>query len=130
MEGEVYKEVCRIENLLSAWTKVKEKGSAGGIDRVTIDSFEADLEKNIKQLSERLSSYHYIPEPYQEIKIPKDNNEFRSLSLPTKNERFAKILYPERVTLTNKRKISLAKKDIFVYNENGFCIKIMLFENL
>ncbi|MFN3479763.1 MAG: group II intron reverse transcriptase/maturase [Thermodesulfovibrionales bacterium] len=83
MEGELYKKICRVENLLSAWTKVKEKGAAGGIDRVTIESFEADLEKNIKELSEQLSSYHYIPEPYREIKIPKDENEFRSLSLPT-----------------------------------------------
>ncbi|MBI4377971.1 MAG: hypothetical protein HY578_02620 [Nitrospinae bacterium] len=83
MEGEIYKEVCRIENLLSAWAKVKEKGSAGGIDRVTIESFEAELGKNMKELSEQLLSYHYIPEPYQEIKIPKDDSEFRSLSLPT-----------------------------------------------
>ncbi|MEW6215692.1 MAG: reverse transcriptase domain-containing protein, partial [Nitrospirota bacterium] len=79
----IYEKVCSVENLLSAWVKIKEKGSAGGIDRVTIEAFEADLDKNIKDLSEQLSSYHYIPEPYQEIKIPKDDNEFRSLSLPT-----------------------------------------------
>ncbi|HED01046.1 MAG TPA: CRISPR-associated endonuclease Cas1 [Proteobacteria bacterium] len=83
MEGELYKEICRIENLLSAWARVKEKGSAGGIDRVTIESFEDGLEKNLRELSEQLSSRHYIPEPYQEVNIPKDDNEFRSLSLPT-----------------------------------------------
>ncbi|HOV89593.1 MAG TPA: CRISPR-associated endonuclease Cas1 [Syntrophorhabdaceae bacterium] len=83
MEVELYKEICKIENLLSSWTKVKEKGSAGGIDKVTIETFEAELENNIKELSEQLTSYHYIPEPYQEIMIPKDNNEFRLLSLPT-----------------------------------------------
>ncbi|MGQ9569592.1 MAG: CRISPR-associated endonuclease Cas1 [Thermodesulfovibrionales bacterium] len=83
VNGGLYKEVYKLENLLSAWAKVKEKGSAGGIDRVTIDTFEADLDKNIKELSGELSSYHYIPEPYQEIKIPKDDNELRSLSLPT-----------------------------------------------
>jgi group II intron reverse transcriptase/maturase/CRISPR-associated endonuclease Cas1 len=82
--GELYKELCKIENLLSSWAKIKEKGSAGGIDRVTIQTFEADLDNNLKDLSEQLSSYHYIPEPYQEIKIPKDDdNEFRTLSLPT-----------------------------------------------
>jgi len=83
MKEELYKEIYRIENLLSAWTKVKAKGSAGGIDKVTIETFEVDLDKNIKDLSEKLSSYHYIPEPYQEIRIPKDDNEFRSLGLPT-----------------------------------------------
>ncbi len=83
MEGGLYKEVYRTENLLSAWLKIKEKGSAGGIDKVTIESFEAVLDRNIKELAEQLSSYHYIPEPYQEIKIPKDDKEFRSLSLST-----------------------------------------------
>jgi group II intron reverse transcriptase/maturase/CRISPR-associated endonuclease Cas1 len=83
MEGALYKEVFKIENLLLAWTKVKEKGSAGGIDKVTIETFEVDLEKNLRELAEQLSSHRYIPEPYQEIKIPKDENEFRSLSLPT-----------------------------------------------
>jgi group II intron reverse transcriptase/maturase/CRISPR-associated endonuclease Cas1 len=83
MEGTLYNNICKVESLLSAWTRVKEKGSSGGIDRVTIESFEADLEKNIKDLSERLYSYRYIPEPYKEINIPKDDREFRSLSLPT-----------------------------------------------
>ncbi len=75
MEGGLYKEVWRTENLLSAWLKIKEKGSAGGIDKVTIESFEAVLDRNLKELAEQLSSYHYIPEPYQEIKIPKDDKE-------------------------------------------------------
>ncbi|MEW6418846.1 MAG: CRISPR-associated endonuclease Cas1 [Nitrospirota bacterium] len=82
MERELYKEICRIENLLSAWAKVKEKGSAGGIDRVTVESFEADSEKNLRDLSEALSAYRYIPEPYKEVRIPKDDNEFRTLGLP------------------------------------------------
>lgn len=81
--GGLYKEICKVENLLSAWVKIKEKGSVGGIDKVTIETFEVDLNKNLRELAEQLSSYHYIPEPYQEIKVPKDDNEFRSLSLPT-----------------------------------------------
>ncbi len=83
MEGELYQKVCTLENLLSAWTRIKEKGSAGGIDKVTLQTFEIDLEKNLRDLSTQLGCHRYIPEPYQEIKIPKDDNEFRSLSLPT-----------------------------------------------
>ena len=79
----LYTNICRMENLLAAWAKIKEKGSAGGIDRVTIESFDANLEKNLRDLSDELTSHHYIPQPYQEIKIPKDDDEFRSLSLPT-----------------------------------------------
>ncbi|HCX89472.1 MAG: hypothetical protein CO106_11890 [Deltaproteobacteria bacterium CG_4_9_14_3_um_filter_44_9] len=29
----LYTNICRMENLLAAWAKIKEKGSAGGIDR-------------------------------------------------------------------------------------------------
>ena len=43
----LYTNICKVENLLSAWAKIKEKGSAGGIDRVTIESFDANLEKNL-----------------------------------------------------------------------------------
>lgn len=48
----LYANICNIKNLLSAWSKVKEKGSAGGIDRVTIKAFETDLDKNLRDLSE------------------------------------------------------------------------------
>ncbi len=83
MQGILYSQITRTENLLSAWNKVKTKGSTGGIDNISIEIFEKDLEANIKELSNLLSSYRYIPEPYKEIRIPKDEAEFRSLSLPT-----------------------------------------------
>lgn len=83
MEGSLYQEVCKVENLFSAWCKVREKDSAGGVDRVTIDDFAAHLEQNLEALAEELRLYRYIPEPYYEVKIPKGEGEFRSLSLPT-----------------------------------------------
>jgi len=75
--------VCKKESLLAAWEKIKEKGASGGIDNVNIELFGKELETNISDLSAALSSNCYIPEPYKEIKIPKDNHEFRHLSLPT-----------------------------------------------
>lgn len=97
MEGELYNEVCRVETLLSAWTRVKDKGSAGGIDRVTIEAFEADLEKNLSDLSEQLSFRRYIPEPYQEVTIPKDDNELRFLSLPTIRDKVVQQAVKDRI---------------------------------
>lgn len=85
MEGKsLYQELCDFKILHTAWLKVKEKGSKGGIDNVTIQAFEADLEKNLKELVDQLSSHRYIPEPYQEIQVAKkEKQDFRSLSLPT-----------------------------------------------
>lgn len=83
MEGILYSQIYSIKNLLSAWDKIKNKGSAGGIDNISIDIFGKNLEVNLKEISNLLSSNHYIPEPYKEINIPKNDDEFRSLSLPT-----------------------------------------------
>ncbi len=83
MSDDLYIQLCNQQNLINAWEKIKTKGSACGIDKVTIEIFEKDLDKNLKVLLEQLNYYRYIPEPYHEIKIPKDENEFRSLSLPT-----------------------------------------------
>lgn len=74
MEGILYNQICRIESLLSAWDKIKNKGSAGGIDNVSIEIFEKDLEDNLKDLTDLLIGNHYIPEPYKEINIPTDRN--------------------------------------------------------
>lgn len=81
--GELYNKVCGLENLVSAWNKVKEKGAAGGIDQISIEVFEKDLDTNLKNLSELLSIHRYIPEPYKEIKTSKGKDEYRYLSLPT-----------------------------------------------
>ena len=77
MEGILYSQICKVEHLLSAWGEIKNKGSAGGIDDVSIEMFEKDLEKNLRDLSDLLTTNRYIPEPYKEIKIPKDEAEFR-----------------------------------------------------
>lgn len=83
MHEGLYEQLCSQQVLLQAWEKIKTKGSAGGIDRVSVEMFEDGLNSNINSLAEQLSSGHYIPEPYQEIKVPKDDGEHRCLSLPT-----------------------------------------------
>jgi len=79
----LYEKICSTEALISAWHKIKQKGSAGGIDEISIEKFENHLSENIEELSYLLSNNRYIPEPYKEIKIPKNEKEFRTLSLPT-----------------------------------------------
>ncbi|NLW36113.1 MAG: CRISPR-associated endonuclease Cas1 [Syntrophorhabdus aromaticivorans] len=81
--AELYETLCRSENLFRAWESVRAKGSAGGIDGVSIDSFESGLDRNLEDLADELRSKRFIPQPYKQISIPKDENEFRNLSLPT-----------------------------------------------
>jgi retron-type reverse transcriptase len=80
---DLYPRLCNPDVLLAAWQRVRQKGSRGGIDQVSIEAFDKELDKNINQLVTELENGTYIPEPYQELKIPKDDNEYRTLGLPT-----------------------------------------------
>ncbi len=81
MDTTFYQQLHTRDNLFNAWKSVLSKGSAGGIDGVSVDLFAADLEANLQKLQDELAAGEFIPQPYQEIKIPKDDHEFRALSL-------------------------------------------------
>ncbi len=72
-------------NLLGAFRRVRKKGSLGGVDKVSVDSFEKDLHKNLRRLRQDISAGRYTPEPVQEVRTPKFNEkkEWRHLGLPT-----------------------------------------------
>ena len=78
----LYNQLHQQQNLLAAWEAVRDKGSSGGIDGVSLDKFAADLEGNLSELAEELESSRFIPLPYKEVRIPKDDEEFRTLGLP------------------------------------------------
>ena len=67
--------------LLRAWNAVKEKGSTGGVDGMTIQNFEQNLERNLAALRKELADGSWIPEPYLKITIPKNESERRTLGL-------------------------------------------------
>lgn len=94
----------RIENLLFSWQKIKQKGSAGGIDSVSVETFEKNLDTELKTLSCLLSTQRYIPEPYKEIKIPKDGYEYRSLSLPTIRDKIVQQTVKDTLEPTFEKK--------------------------
>lgn len=73
--------LCQEHTLLHAWKVVKQKGASGGIDGVSIDLFEENLDKNIRYLKESLSDKQWSPEPYLRISIPKKETERRMLGL-------------------------------------------------
>lgn len=104
MSAEIYNEIYRIENLLFSWQKIKQKGSAGGIDSVSVETFEKNLDTELKTLSCLLSTQRYIPEPYKEIKIPKDGYEYRSLSLPTIRDKIVQQTVKDALEPTFEKK--------------------------
>lgn len=75
--------LCQESTLYEAWNTVKSKGSAGGIDGVTIQEFNQDKIKQIKLLQEELQIGAWKPQPYLQVSIPKTKgpNEMRTLGM-------------------------------------------------
>lgn len=79
------------EVLLTAWQKIKKKRSTGGIDRVTIEDFTANAERELERLRFDLLTEKYVPEPLKIISIPKtkDFTQTRQIGLASVRDKVA-----------------------------------------
>lgn len=75
--------LCQIPRLHLAWNMVKTKGSAGGIDGISILEFEKEKRKELPKLAEELKAGTWKPQPYMEIEVAKTKNpnEMRKLGM-------------------------------------------------
>jgi len=80
--------VYNLPNLLESWYEVKANKGASGIDKETIEEFEKNLSRNLKELHRLLRQKRYTPSPVRQILIPKPNSkEQRPLGIPTIRDR-------------------------------------------
>jgi len=78
----------RMDLLKKAFFKVKANGGGSGVDHVTIEHYEKNLEDNLKDLSEQLKDGTYSPQPIRRVNIPKPGREEkRPLGIPTVRDR-------------------------------------------
>lgn len=79
------------DSLQAAWKRIKAKGARGGLDQVTIEEFAAGLEANLDCLRRDLLEERYVPQPVQQIAIPKssDPQEKRTLGLACVRDKVA-----------------------------------------
>jgi hypothetical protein len=54
-----------------AYCRVKANKGAAGVDEVSIEEFEADLQSNLYEVWNRMSSGTYFPPPVRAVEIPK-----------------------------------------------------------
>ncbi len=69
------------ETLNAAWRKVRANKGGPGSDGVTIQQFEANLTKHLRQLSREIAEERYYPLPVQQFTIKKANGSTRELSV-------------------------------------------------
>jgi len=75
-------------NLLASAGKVLANGGAAGVDHVSVEEFERDLEANVAKLSASLHDGSYEPQAIRRVFIPKPGSvEPRPLGIPTVRDR-------------------------------------------
>ena len=60
----------------------QQTGKASGIDGITKEEYEKNLESNIGSLLIRMKSFSYKPRPVRKTYIPKSNGKLRGLGIP------------------------------------------------
>ena len=80
--------VYALPNLRQAFARVKANQGAAGVDHVTVEEFERDLEANLEKLSHALADQSYRPQAVRRHWITKPGSkEQRPLGIPTVRDR-------------------------------------------
>ena len=74
-------QLCQPEMLAAAWRKVRGNKGGPGSDGVTIQQFETELNRHLRQLARELAEERYYPLPVQKFTIKKANGSTRQLSV-------------------------------------------------
>lgn len=75
--------------MLAAFKSVKRNRGAAGIDKVSIEMFQANLDQNLRALMRDMKTGKFVPYPLRRAWIPKNEKEFRPLGIPAVRDRVA-----------------------------------------
>jgi CRISP-associated protein Cas1 len=92
-------EFYSLENWQAAWQHIKANNGSAGVDGETIEHFHHHADTYIPQLIKAIQENRYTPLPLRQIFIPKKDNSWRTLGIPTVRDRLAQqallnILHP------------------------------------
>jgi len=76
--------------LRESWRRVR-KSAACGVDRVSAEDYERDLEVNIRNLVERLKQKRYRAKLVRRQWIPKGNGKWRPLGIPAVEDKLLQV---------------------------------------
>jgi len=87
-QTDLFIDICALETLREAFKSVKRNKGAPGIDGITIERYEEDLESNLNQLKTEVMSWTYKPTPVRRVEIPKPGGKgVRLLGVPIIKDR-------------------------------------------
>jgi RNA-directed DNA polymerase len=87
-EPRLFDNLCSTLYLGVGFELVRRNRGAAGIDGVSIQDFEANLDEELSQLQQELTTWTYQPSPVRRVEIPKpDGKGVRLLGIPTVRDR-------------------------------------------
>ncbi len=86
-EPRLFERLCQPFWLGFGFGDVKKNRGAPGIDGVTIEAFNDNLEEELTQLSQELASWNYKPQPVRRVEIDKPDGGVRLLGIPCIRDR-------------------------------------------
>jgi len=91
METSLYNRLCTIDTLMEAWLKVKRKNSKGGVDSVSVESFDLHAEENLQKILAQLMAQTYISMPMQKATKRKKDGSMRRLGMLTVSDKIVQL---------------------------------------
>ena len=79
------------EEFLKGCFRELKRDKASGIDGVSVEEYEVNLEERIKDLAARLKAKRYKPQPVRRVYIPKSNGSKRGLGIPTIEDKIVQM---------------------------------------
>jgi len=88
----LYDRVCQESVLREAWSRVRAKRGAAGVDQETLGAVERyGVERMLQELQEGLREGTYHPQPVRRVYIPKPDGRQRPLGIPTVRDRVVQM---------------------------------------
>ena len=75
------------KTLQLAWERVKKNQGAAGVDRISIERFDAQADRYLAELQADLKVGNYRPDAVRRVYIPKGDGKQRPLGIPTVKDR-------------------------------------------
>ncbi len=94
------------DNIEKAKKQVYANKGSAGIDGVTVYELDEYIDKNIKEIKDKVYKRKYKPTPVRRVEIPKENGKKRQLGIPTVMDRVLQQAIVQRLAPLYERQFS------------------------
>jgi RNA-directed DNA polymerase len=102
----------RFDRVVLAYKTVKANRGSHGVDEVSLEAYEENLQDNLYKLWNRMSSGSYFPQAVRQVEIDKKGGGKRPLGIPSVSDRIAQAVV--------KRELEIMLEPVFHEDSFGY----------